>query len=128
VESDGTNEYTITDSDKKERGTEITLYLRDTEDEFLEPWKVKSLIKKYSDFIAFPIYLPDDKGKEEVVNVTKPLWKRSPSEVTEEQYADFFKQRLEASITFLYNTHQSEGVTEFSSLVFYSGKVTLRPL
>ena len=75
-ESDGQSDYTITDGDKETRGTEVTVYLKDDETSYAESYNVRSVIKKFSDFIAFPIYFPNEKGHDEVINETKPLWKR----------------------------------------------------
>ncbi|HAJ78925.1 MAG TPA: molecular chaperone HtpG [Fibrobacteres bacterium] len=122
-ESEGSSEYTIKESDKKTRGTEITVYLKDGEQEYVEDWRVRSIIKKYSDFIAFPIYLPNDKGKDEVVNETKPLWKRPPADITKEQYEEFFKTALGGFDSPAMTIHsKAEGVLEYSFLLFVPGK------
>jgi molecular chaperone HtpG len=118
-ESDGQSDYAISEAKKDGRGTEITIYLNADESVYSESWKIRELIKKYSDYIAFPIYLPNEKGKEEVVNETKPLWKRSPSEVTAEQYELFFKHQLQGFDPPLSVVHtRAEGVLEYSSLLF----------
>ena len=118
-ESDGVGEYTIGETEKKSRGTEITVYLKEEEGTYAETWNVRSVIKRYSDFITFPIYLPDDKGKDEVVNETKPLWKRPASELTEEQYELFYKHTLGAFDKPLLTIHkQAEGMLEYSYLLF----------
>ncbi|KMQ52725.1 heat shock protein 90 [Chitinispirillum alkaliphilum] len=122
-ESNGENEYTLTETDKKEHGTEVVIYLKDEESQYAEEYQVRSLIKKYSDFIAFPIYLPDEKGKEEMVNQSKPLWLRSPSEVTAEQYEEFYQQVLAGMgnpLSILHN--RAEGILEYSSLLFIPGQ------
>ena len=122
-ESDGQSDYTLNPTDKETSGTTITIYLKDEESEYAEDWKVRSIIKKYSDFIAFPIYMVSDKGKDEVVNETKPLWKRSGSEVTTEQYEEFFKQALGGFDKPLCTLHnKAEGVLEYSSLLFIPAK------
>jgi molecular chaperone HtpG len=122
-ESDGTSEYTLKEADKQTRGTEITAYLKDGEQDFVEDWRVRSIIKKYSDFIAFPIYMANDKGKDEVVNETKPLWKRSPSDITKEQYEEFFKTALGGFDSPAMTIHsKAEGVLEYSFLLFVPGK------
>jgi molecular chaperone HtpG len=122
-ESTGENSYTIQDDQKESHGTEITVYLKDDETIYTEDWEVKSVIKKYSDFIAFPIYLPNEKGKDEVVNQTKPLWKRAQSEITQEQYDEFFQQALggfDKPLTTMHN--RAEGVMEYSSLLYIPAK------
>lgn len=122
-ESAGESEFTIAETTKDSHGTQITIYLKDDEQTYLEDWQVRSLIKKYSDFIAFPIYLPNDKGTEEVVNQTKPLWRRSPSEITQEQYEEFYQQALGGfgkSLAVLHN--RAEGIMEYSSMLFIPEK------
>jgi len=122
-ESDGVSDYTLEPAEKPSRGTEITIYLKDEESAYAEEWQIRSIIKKYSDFIAFPIYCPNDKGKDEVINQTKPLWKRAASEVTAEQYEEFFQQALggfDAPLKILHS--RAEGVLEYSSLLFIPGK------
>jgi len=118
-ESSGESSYTLSDAERDGHGTDVVIYLKDDEGEYAESWQVRSLIKKYSDFIAFPIYLPDDKGKDEVVNQTKPLWMRPASEITAEQYEEFYNQALGGygkPISTLHN--RAEGVLEYSSLTF----------
>lgn len=124
-ESKGETEYTIGEADKKSHGTDITLYLKDDETVYTEEWKVRSLIKKYSDFIAFPIYLPDDKGKEEIINESKPIWKRKPADIKEEQYEEFFKQACGGFDAPLATIHShAEGVMEYAALLFIPSKVS----
>ncbi|MDR2579136.1 MAG: molecular chaperone HtpG [Chitinispirillales bacterium] len=118
-ESDGESSYTLTDAVKDGHGTEVIIYLKEDEGEFAQDWQVRSLVKKYSDFIAFPIYMPDKEGKEEVVNQTKPLWRRAVSEVTAEQYDEFYAQALGGFGKPLSTLHtNAEGVLEYSSLIF----------
>jgi molecular chaperone HtpG len=118
-ESTGEKEYQIEDGEKTNRGTDITVYFKDDATEYAEYWTVRSLIKKYSDFIAFPIHLPDEKGKDEVVNQTKPIWMRNASEVTKEQHEEFYQQALAGFDKPLAILHsKAEGVTEYSSLLY----------
>ena len=122
-ESSGESDFTIDQAEKKDNGTDIVIYLKDDETTYTEGWEIKSIIKKYSDFIAFPIYLPDDKGKEEVVNQSKPIWRRSTSDITASQYEEFFQQVLggfEKPLSVLHN--RAEGVMEYSSLLFIPSK------
>lgn len=124
-ESKGENNFTIKQADKKEHGTDITLYLKDDETTFVESWQIRSLVKKYSDFIAFPIYLPDEKGKDEVINESKPIWKRKPSDITEEQYEEFYKQAcggFDKPIATIHNL--AEGILEYSTLLFLPTKLS----
>jgi molecular chaperone HtpG len=118
-ESDGESSYTISDAEKEGHGTDVVVYLKEDEGEYAEAWQARSLIKKYSDFIAFPIYLPNDKGENEVVNQTKPLWLRPASEVTPEQYEEFYNQALGGYGKTICTMHsRAEGVLEYSSLLF----------
>jgi len=118
-ESDGESSYTISDAEKEGHGTDVIVYLKDDEAEYAELWQLRSLIKKYSDFIAFPIYLPNDKGENEVVNQTKPLWLRPASEVTSEQYEEFYHQALGGYGKTLCAMHsKAEGILEYSFLLF----------
>jgi molecular chaperone HtpG len=122
-ESTGESDFTIEETEKKDRGTDVVIYLKDDETTYAEDWEVKSIIKKYSDFIAFPIYLPNEKGAEEVVNQSKPIWRRSTSEITSTQYEEFFKAVLggfEKPLSILHN--RAEGVMEYSSLLFIPSK------
>ena len=122
-ESKGETEFTIGEAVKETNGTDITIYLKEEESSYAEDWQMRSMIKKYSDFIAFPIYLPNEKGKEEVINQTKPLWRRSPSEITPEQYEEFYQQVLggfDKPMAILHN--RAEGVMEYSSMLFIPKK------
>jgi molecular chaperone HtpG len=122
-ESSGENSFTLSSGQKESHGTDIVIYLKQEEEEYAQDWQVRSLIKKYSDFIAFPIYLPNDKGEDEVVNQTKPLWLRSPSEITAGQYEEFYKQALGGMGKTICTMHtRAEGVLEYSSLIFIPEK------
>ncbi len=124
-ESTGETSYTLEESEKQSHGTEITVYLKEDEQIYAEDWQIRSLVKKYSDFIAFPIYLPDEKGKEEVINETKPLWKRKPADVTTEQYEEFYKQACGGFDAPLETIHtHAEGVMEYASVLFIPSKIS----
>ena len=84
---DGGTEYEMTESDKTDRGTKITLHVSEKEEEFLEQFKLKSILLKYCGFLPYPIYMNDEKAP---VNDTAPLWTRNPSECTEEQYKELY--------------------------------------
>ncbi|MBN1579010.1 MAG: molecular chaperone HtpG [Chitinispirillaceae bacterium] len=122
-ESKGESDFSIEEGTREGHGTDVVLYLKEEESTYVEEWQVRSLIKKYSDFIAFPIYLPNDKGKEEVVNQTKPLWCRPAAEVTQEQYKEFYEQVLagfDEPLSILHN--RAEGIMEYSSLLYIPSK------
>jgi len=90
-ESDGTGEYTLETVKKERRGTEITLHLKDDEKEFLEEWRLKSIVRQYSDHIPIPIVFVNDKGEEETVNKANALWTRSKNDITDDEYKAFYK-------------------------------------
>ncbi|MFV9846803.1 MAG: ATP-binding protein, partial [Rickettsia aeschlimannii] len=92
-ESDGLGEYTVSDSDKEfTRGTEIVLHIKKEEDTFLDHFRLKHIVKSYSDHIAVPIYFFDEAGNNEIqLNSASALWTRPKSEITEEQYKEFYK-------------------------------------
>ncbi|MDT8406699.1 MAG: molecular chaperone HtpG [Methylococcales bacterium] len=133
-ESDGTGEYTITTIEKPSRGTEIILHLREGEDEFIDEWRLKSIIRKYSDHISLPILMDtevpaktDDEGQEteparietETVNKASALWKRSKQDITEEEYHEFYKHvghDFQEPLTY---THSKvEGTNEYTLLLY----------
>jgi len=85
--SDGLGDYEISDLDEKiERGTTITVYLKDDAEEFAQKWKLENVIKKHSNFIAFPIYLENEK-----VNTVTAIWREPKSSIKKEQYDEFYK-------------------------------------
>ncbi|MBD3346791.1 MAG: molecular chaperone HtpG [Chitinivibrionales bacterium] len=122
-ESDGTSEYTLKETSKPGRGTTITVYLNENGSDYAEDWQVRTVVKKYSDFIAFPIYMPNEKGKEEIINETKPIWKHSPSELNDDQYEAFYKHSLGGFDKPLFHIHKkAEGILEYSALLFVPEK------
>ncbi len=123
-ESAGEGEYTITDIEKAERGTEITLHLRDDEKEFLDNWRLRSVISKYSDHIALPVEI-EDKNEEdgtvtwEKINQAKALWTRSKSDISDEEYVEFYKHISHDYADPLTWTHNRvEGKQEYTSLLY----------
>ena len=96
-ESDGKGEYTLEETNVTERGTTVVLHLKADEDEFLKGWQLRQLVTKYSDHVAFPIRMPEDKdGKPDptewvTVNSASALWARPKSEITDEEYINFYK-------------------------------------
>ena len=103
-ESDGRGEYTLEAATLPERGTAVVLHLKEGEDEFLEDWKLRSLVRKYSDHVAFPIRMPkaavpgddeeakaDAKAEWETVNDASALWTKPKSEISDEDYQAFYK-------------------------------------
>ncbi|PLK58680.1 molecular chaperone HtpG [Candidatus Palibaumannia cicadellinicola] len=96
-ESTGEGNYIIASINRPERGTEITLYLREGEDEFLDDWRIKNIIGKYSDHIALPVEIAiNTKNNEkeitwEQINKAQALWTRNKIDITDEEYKDFYK-------------------------------------
>lgn len=88
-ESDGSDEYTISDTDKTDVGTEITLYLNDESKEFAENYTVREVLHKYCGFMPVEIVLAGD-NEDKPVNDTQPLWLKNPSECTDEEYKKFY--------------------------------------
>ncbi len=118
-ESTGEGEYTIEATEKETRGTEIVLHLREEEDEFLDSWRLKEVIRKYSDHIPFPVDVVDADGEEETVNQASALWLRSKSEISEEEYAEFYKHVSHDFEAPLAHVHaRIEGRLSFTLLLF----------
>ena len=131
-ESAGEGDYTLEDADKVGRGTEIVLHLREGEDEFLNDWKLKSIIRKYSDHIMLPIVMKKTEWKDgaevttdedETVNKASALWARSKNDITEEEYQEFYKHVSHDFENPLAYTHSRvEGKQEYISLLYIPGK------
>ncbi|HNA81081.1 MAG TPA: molecular chaperone HtpG [Thiobacillaceae bacterium] len=91
MEGDNAGQYTLETVAKADRGTEIVLHLKDDEAEFLDAWRLKSIIRDYSDHIAIPVEFVDEKGEAETVNRANALWARAKSDITEDEYKAFYK-------------------------------------
>ena len=129
-ESGGEGEFTIENISLPQRGTRIILHLREGEDEFLSAWKLKSTIRKYSDHISLPIRMKkeewDEEKKEtvikdelETINQASALWARSKSEITDEQYIEFYKHVSHDYQDPLSWTHNRvEGRSEYTQLLY----------
>jgi HSP90 family molecular chaperone len=87
-ESSGGATYTLEPAEREARGTDVIVYLKEDAKEFLTEWKLKDIIRRHSDYIAFPIYVGDS---EEATNKQTAIWRQDPKEVTVEQYDDFYK-------------------------------------
>jgi molecular chaperone HtpG len=117
-ESDGKGEFTVEPADLPERGTKITLHLREGEKDFLEPERLRHIVRKYSDHIALPIVLSAD-GKEETLNKASALWTRSKNEITPEQYTEFYHHHAHAFDEPWLTLHwRAEGKIEYTGLLF----------
>ncbi|AIX74514.1 MAG: molecular chaperone HtpG [Mixta calida] len=123
-ESAGEGEYTIDDLTKADRGTEITLHLREGEDEFLDSWRVRSIISKYSDHIALPVEIEtkdeeSDTTSWEKINKAQALWTRNKAEVTDEEYNEFYKHIAhDFSDPLTWSHNRVEGKQEYTSLLY----------
>jgi molecular chaperone HtpG len=138
-ESIGDGTYTIEECDKETRGTEVVLHLKEDMREFLDEWRIRSIVKKYSDYVQYPVAmditreeLPQGidgkpiegaekikKVEEETLNSMKAIWARPKSEITEEEYNEFYKH-----ISHDYNNpfrtihYAAEGISEFKALLY----------
>jgi len=136
--SDGQNAYTVKEAEKESYGTEITLYLNDEGNEYASRWELESLIKKYSDHIAFPIFLEyddteyegegDDKKEKTVhkrdqVNKASALWKQPKSSLSDEDYNEFYKTiSHDTDDPLLYVHTKAEGTQEYTTLFYIPKK------
>ncbi|HHT7700312.1 molecular chaperone HtpG [Pasteurella multocida] len=131
-ESAGEGEYSVADIEKKERGTEITLHLREDEKAFLNDWRLREIISKYSDHIALPVEILakeyDDEGKEtgikwEKINKAQALWTRAKNEISEEEYQAFYKHLShDFADPLLWAHNKVEGNQEYTSLLYVPAK------
>jgi molecular chaperone HtpG len=116
--SDGKGEFEIGEAERAGRGTDVTLHIKKDAEEFLEKARINTIITKYSDHIALPIKLIEG-GKEEKVNQAAALWTRSKSDITEEQYRDFYRHVAHAFDDPWGTLHfKAEGKIEYTGLVF----------
>jgi molecular chaperone HtpG len=129
-ESDGGGEYTLEAAAKAERGTEVTLHLREGEDEFLDGTRLRTILRKYSDHITLPILMKEEvwdkdaskyrtTDKDETVNQAGALWARAKSEISDEQYVEFYKHvshDFEAPLAWSHN--KVEGRKEYTQLLY----------
>ena len=123
-ESDGRGEYTLEATEVPARGTTIVLHLRDGEDELLNGYRLRSIITKYSDHISLPIVMPKEKAEdgepaEETINQASALWARPKSEITDQEYAEFYRHISGDYADPLSWVHSRiEGTYEFTLLLF----------
>jgi molecular chaperone HtpG len=136
-ESTGQGSFTVKEAERDSRGTDIILHMRENAAEYLEPWEIKSLVKRFSDFVEYPIILvtqekpegkEDDEDaaletKEETVNSRKAIWLRSKSEVSDDEYAAFYKHITHDYTDPLHTIHYSaEGTLEFKAILYIPEK------
>jgi molecular chaperone HtpG len=136
--SAGTGDFEVEPITRAERGTSVILHLREDADEYLNGWKIRSIIGKYSDHISLPIQMPKEEWKEgkdgqpgemvptgewETVNKASALWTRPKKDITKEQYEDFYKaisHDFEAPLAWTHN--RVEGSTEYTQLLYIPAK------
>lgn len=136
--SGGTGDFEVEQIERAERGTSITLHLRDDAEEFLNGWKLKQIINKYSDHISLPILMEKEEWKDgendqpggmvktgewETVNKASALWTRAKKDITEEQYKEFYKaisHDYDDPLTWSHN--RVEGNTEYTQLLYIPAK------
>jgi molecular chaperone HtpG len=129
-ESDGQGEFSISPVEKADRGTSVTLYLREDEDDFLSGWKLREVLRRYSDHISLPIQMQKEewdaekseqvkKNEWETVNQANALWTRSKSDISDEQYQEFYKHIGHDYDDPLAWTHNRvEGRSEYTQLLY----------
>jgi molecular chaperone HtpG len=121
-ESDGEGEFTVENIERKERGTRVTLHLKKDQSEFADSFRIQSLIRKYSDHIGFPVSLTDVGSKDaetKVVNSATALWTRSRSDVTDDEYREFYKHiSHDFSDPLRWSHNKVEGKREYTSLLY----------
>ena len=139
--SEGTGEFEVADIERAERGTSITLHLKEEAQDYLNAYKLKSVINKYSDHISLPILMATEEWKEgendqpgemvttgewETVNQAAALWTRAKKDITQAQYDEFYKQISYDSEAPLATTHNRvEGSTEYTQLLFIPSKAPM---
>jgi molecular chaperone HtpG len=132
--SEGSGDFEVETITRAARGTSVTLHLREGEDEFLSGWKLKSIIGKYSDHISLPILMQKEEWDAEAakqvtkdewapVNKAAALWARSKSEITPDQYAEFYKQiSYDTEAPLAYTHNRVEGRSEYTQLLYIPAK------
>ncbi|MBA4217825.1 MAG: molecular chaperone HtpG [Roseateles sp.] len=132
--SEGTGEYDLETITKAGRGTDVILHLREGEEEFLKTWRVKSVVSKYSDHISLPILMRKETWDAEAakqvvtdewepVNKASALWTRSKSDITAEQYEEFYKQiSYDTEAPLAYTHNRVEGRSEYTQLLYIPKK------
>ena len=145
-ESDGQGSFTLTQQDKTTRGTDIVLHLRESETEFLNDWRLRSIISKYSDHISVPVEMwkepepemdakegeeadaeqadkPKEEGKWEQVNRATALWTRASKDIKDEEYKEFYKHiGHDYQDPMLWAHNRVEGTMEYTSLLYIPAK------
>ncbi|NIY91737.1 molecular chaperone HtpG [Vibrio diazotrophicus] len=131
--SKGEGEYTVESIEKASRGTDIILHLREEGEEFLSEWRLRDVISKYSDHIGIPVFIQteerDDEGKEtgnknwEQINKAQALWTRSKSDITDEEYQEFYRHvSHDFAEPLVWSHNKVEGKNDYTSLLYIPSK------
>ena len=128
-DSAGDGTYTLEEVDANDanvpmgRGTILEIHIKEDEKEFLEDYRLRSIIRKYSEYITHPILLTDSEGKEEKLNDKAPLWRRSKSDITKDQYEEFAKHlTMDQEAPLAWSHNQVEGTMEYTTLLYIPSK------
>ncbi|WP_394822830.1 molecular chaperone HtpG [Pendulispora albinea] len=117
--SDAQSTFTIEPTTRAERGTEIVLHLREEHKDFLEDWRIRDLVSRYSDYVAYPIKLEQKEGEAQQINRANALWQRNKSDITDAQYDELYKHLTHDFEPPLARTHfKVEGTQEFAGLLY----------
>jgi molecular chaperone HtpG len=132
--SDGSGQFEVETITRPQRGTDVTLHLREGEEEFLKTWKLKSIVSKYSDHISLPILMRKEewvaekaesvlKDEWETVNKAAALWARAKSDITDTEYQEFYKQlSYDSDAPLAYTHNRVEGRSEYTQLLYIPAK------
>ncbi|PLX66236.1 MAG: molecular chaperone HtpG [Denitrovibrio sp.] len=135
-ESTADGSFTVEQCDKDTKGTDIILHLKEDEKDYLNEWELKEVVKKYSDYISYPVVMDTTKTveekeivEEETLNSMKAIWLKDKADITEEEYKDFYKHITHDFGDPLKTLHyKAEGTTEFSVLVYLPKKAPMNIL
>ncbi|MXV45171.1 molecular chaperone HtpG [Saccharibacter sp. 17.LH.SD] len=124
--SEGKGAYALGSAQRDHAGTDIILYMKDDATEFLDSWRLRSIIRKWADHISWPVILREEKedgeSEDQTVNEGTALWKRPKSDITPEQYKEFYQHVARAFDEPYTTLHwHAEGTTEFTALLFFPG-------
>lgn len=121
-ESEGMGEFVVRPAEGGERGTRITLHLKESEDQYLDKFRLRHIVQTYSDHISFPIRITDEEGVTETVNTASALWMRPKGEITPEQYKEFYHHVAHSPDEPWLTLHnKAEGKLEYTNLLFVPG-------
>ena len=125
--SDGSDSYTVAESNQELTGTKIVLYVRESKEydytKFLENYKLENLIKQYSDYIRYPVKMTKSDGELEIINSMIPIWKKSKKELTDEKITEFYKHKFMEFEEPLITIHtKAEGRLTYNAMLFVPKK------